>query len=110
MDKEYKILLKKEKSVLSTNINEEIKISAGFQKVLEKALYWGEKTNGALDVSVMPSIVTWRKGFVDSFESEWKPPLIGEIISAKDKVGYAKVLLRGNILIKVFNGQGENSP
>jgi thiamine biosynthesis lipoprotein len=48
-------------------INEEIKISAGFQKVLEQALYWGKKTNGALDVSVMPSILTWRKGFVDSF-------------------------------------------
>ena len=73
--------------------------------MLEKALYWGEKTNGALDVSVMPSIVTWRKGFVDSFESEWKPPLIRNIMSAKDKVGYAKVLLRGNILIKVFDGQ-----
>ena len=86
-------------------INEEIKISAGFQKVLEKALYWGEKTNGALDVSVMPSIVTWRKGFVDSFESEWKPPLINDIVSAKDKVDYAKVLLRGNILIKVIDGQ-----
>ena len=73
--------------------------------MLEKALYWGEKTNGALDVSVMPSIVTWRKGFVDSFESEWKPPLIRNIMSAKDKVGYAKVLLRGNILIKVYDGQ-----
>jgi thiamine biosynthesis lipoprotein len=53
----------------------------------------------------MPSIVTWRKGFVDSFESERKPPLIRNIMSAKDKVGYAKVLLRGNILIKVFDGQ-----
>ena len=86
-------------------INEEIKISAGFQKVLEQALYWGKKTNGALDVSVMPSILTWRKGFVDSFESEWKPPLINDIVSAKDKVDYAKVLLRGNILIKVIDGQ-----
>ncbi|GIT74422.1 MAG: FAD:protein FMN transferase [Candidatus Neomarinimicrobiota bacterium] len=86
-------------------INEKIKISSGFQKVLEQALYWGKKTNGALDVSVMPSILTWRKGFVDSFESEWKPPLINDIVSAKDKVDYAKVLLRGNILIKVIDGQ-----
>ena len=86
-------------------INEEIKISAGFQKVLEQALYWGKKSKGALDISVMPSIVTWRKGFVDSFESEWKPPLINDIVSAKDKVDYAKVLLRGNILIKVIDGQ-----
>ena len=86
-------------------INEEIKISAGFQKVLEQALYWCKKTNGALDVSVMPSILTWRKGFVDSFESEWKPPLINDIVSAKDKVDYAKVLLRGDILIKVIDGQ-----
>ena len=53
----------------------------------------------------MPSIVTWRKGFVDSFESEWKPPLINDIVSAKDKVDYAKVLLRGDILIKVIDGQ-----
>ena len=86
-------------------INEKIKISSGFQKVLEQALYWGKKTNGALDISVMPSILTWRKGFVDSFESEWKPPLINDIVSAKDKVDYAKVLLRGNILIKVIDGQ-----
>ena len=86
-------------------INEEIIISAGFQKVLEQALYWGKKSNGALDISVMPSIVTWRKGFVDSFESEWKPPLINDIVSAKDKVDYAKVLLRGDILIKVIDGQ-----
>jgi len=86
-------------------INEKIKISSGFQKVLEQALYWGKKSKGALDISVMPSIVTWRKGFVDSFESEWKPPLINDIVSAKDKVDYAKVLLRGNILIKVIDGQ-----
>ena len=86
-------------------INEKIKISAGFQKVLEQALYWGKKSKGALDISVMPSIVTWRKGFVDSFESEWKPPLINDIVSAKDKVDYAKVLLRGDILIKVIDGQ-----
>ena len=86
-------------------INEEIKISAGFQKVLEQALYWGKKSNGALDISVMPSIVTWRKGFVDSFESEWKPPLINDIVLAKDKVDYAKVLLRGDMLIKVIDGQ-----
>ena len=86
-------------------INEKIKISSGFQKVLEQALYWGKKSKGALDISVMPSIVTWRKGFVDSFESEWKPPLINDIVLAKDKVDYAKVLLRGDILIKVIDGQ-----
>lgn len=86
-------------------INEKIKISSGFQKVLEQALYWGKKSKGALDISVMPSIVTWRKGFVDSFESEWKPPLINDIVLAKDKVDYAKVLLRGDMLIKVIDGQ-----
>ena len=31
--------------------------------------------------------------------------MINDIVSAKDKVDYAKVLLRGNILIKVIDGQ-----
>ncbi|MDP6610893.1 MAG: FAD:protein FMN transferase [Candidatus Marinimicrobia bacterium] len=81
-------------------------ISEGFATVLNRAVYWGEKTQGALDVTVLPSVLLWRSGKRDrEYLDQWEPPTDYEVEVEMVKVGYGKINLNRSNLIKSHNGQ-----
>ncbi|MEA1881611.1 MAG: FAD:protein FMN transferase [Candidatus Marinimicrobia bacterium] len=81
-------------------------ISDGFSNVLNRAVYWGEKTRGALDVTVLPSVLVWRSGKRDrEYPDQWEPPTDYEVLVEMVKVGYDKINLTGSNLIKAHDGQ-----
>ena len=68
-------------------------ISEGFATVLNRAVYWGEKTQGALDVTVLPSVLLWRSGKRDrEYLDQWEPPTDYEVEVEMVKVGYGKII------------------
>ena len=90
----------------SLNKNEAIHISDEFAIVLKRAIYWGEITKGAFDVSVLPSILLWRKGKPDrEYPDQWEPPTDLESVMEMVKVDFKKINLNQNNLIKSFLDQ-----
>ena len=90
----------------SMNKNEAIHISDEFAIVLKRAIYWGEMTKGAFDVSVLPSILLWRKGKPDrEYPDQWEPPTDLESVMEMVKVDFKKINLNRNNLIKSFLDQ-----
>ena len=90
----------------SLNKNEAIHISDEFLIVLKRAIYWGEITKGAFDVSVLPSILLWRKGKPDrEYPDQWEPPTDLESVMEMVKVDFKKINLNRNNLIKSFLDQ-----
>ena len=90
----------------SMNKNEAIHISDEFAIVLKRAIYWGEITKGAFDVSVLPSILLWRKGKPDrEYPDQWEPPTDLESVMEMVKVDFKKINLNRNNLIKSFLDQ-----
>ena len=90
----------------SLNKNEAIHISDEFAIVLKRAIYWGEITKGAFDVSVLPSILLWRKGKPDrEYPDQWEPPTDLESVMEMVKVDFKKINLNQNNLIKSFSDQ-----
>ena len=90
----------------SLNKNEAIHISDEFAIVLKRAIYWGEITKGAFDVSVLPSILLWRKGKPDrEYPDQWEPPTDLESVMEMVKVDFKKINLNRNNLIKSFLDQ-----
>ena len=90
----------------SMNKNEAIHISDEFAIVLKRAIYWGEITKGAFDVSVLPSILLWRKGKPDrEYPDQWEPPTDLESVMEMVKVDFKKINLNQNNLIKSFSDQ-----
>ena len=90
----------------SLNKNEAIHISDEFVIVLKRAIYWGEITKGAFDVSVLPSILLWRKGKPDrEYPDQWEPPTDLESVMEMVKVDFKKITLNRNNLIKSFLDQ-----
>ncbi len=88
------------------NKSETIKISDGFSQVLLRSIYWSEKTNGAFDVSVLPSVILWRNGKSDrEYSEQWEPPTDYESVLEMVKVNFEKIQLMENILIKADVGQ-----
>jgi thiamine biosynthesis lipoprotein len=83
-----------------------LNISDGFSTVLSRAIYWGEKTEGALDVTVLPSVLVWRRGKGDrEYLEQWEPPTDLEVVEAMVKVGYNGINLSRSTLIKSRKGQ-----
>jgi thiamine biosynthesis lipoprotein len=73
---------------------------------LKRAIYWGEITKGAFDVSVLPSILLWRKGKPDrEYPDQWEPPTDLESVMEMVKVDFKKINLNRNNLIKSFLDQ-----
>lgn len=90
----------------SLNKNEAIHISDEFAIVLKRAIYWGEITKGAFDVSVLPSILLWRKGKPDrEYPDQWEPPTDLESVMEMVKVDFKKINLNRNNLIKSYLDQ-----
>ena len=90
----------------SLSNNEAIQISDEFAIVLKRAIYWGEITKGAFDVSVLPSILLWRKGKPDrEYPDQWEPPTDLESVMEMVKVDFKKINLNRNNLIKSYLDQ-----
>ncbi len=90
----------------SLSNNEAIQISDEFAIVLKRAIYWGEITKGAFDVSVLPSILLWRKGKPDrEYPDQWEPPTDLESVMEMVKVDFKKINLNQNNLIKSYLDQ-----
>ncbi len=81
---------------------EEMLISPGFATVVSRAVHWGEVTDGALDVTILPAVLAWRRG---GGEEQWMPPGSDQIRSAMEQVGYKKIILDNRILQKSVQGQ-----
>ena len=85
--------------------NSAIVISHEFKLVINRALYWSELSKGAFDISSLPLTSVWKKGKADrEYDKVWQPPTDLEITLAKDKVGYDKIKLVQNSLIKSHKG------
>ncbi len=86
--------------------NAVINISAGFEEVIRRSIYWGEVTSGAFDISVLPSVLLWRQGELDrEYEDVWEPPTDLDVVLRLMKVGYEKINLNQRNLVKAFKGQ-----
>ena len=68
--------------------NEPVELSQETFSLLQKAITWSERTNGAFDITAGPLVETW--GF--STRSRRKPS-DAEIATAKSKVGYQDLIL-----------------
>ena len=77
------------------NRNEEVEVDTWFTEVFNKAMEVSEHSNGMFDVTVAPLINLWGFGFerMDSVSPE-------VIDSLKAFVGYRKIRLEGNRIIK----------
>ena len=86
--------------------NAVINISDGFAKVIKRSIHWGEVTSGAFDISVLPSVLLWRRGKSDrEYEEIWEPPTDLESVIYLSYVGFEKLKLNQNNLYKVFKEQ-----
>ncbi|MBC8345340.1 MAG: FAD:protein FMN transferase [Candidatus Marinimicrobia bacterium] len=86
--------------------DEATQVSEAFATVLKRAIYWGEITNGAFDVSILPSVLLWRKGKPDrEYPEQWEPPTDLESVMEMVKVGFDKINLSENNLRKSYPGQ-----
>ena len=73
-----------------------IKLSKDFSYVLEKALYYCDISNGNYDITISPLVKLW--GF-ESFK-EVKVPQNNLIVEQLANVGYKKIHLSNNFLVK----------
>jgi len=86
--------------------NAAIVISSDFKKVIMRSIYWSEKSNGAFDITSLPLTNVWREGKKDrEYKEKWEPPSDLDIAIAKDNVGFNKIKLSHNSLIKAKKGQ-----
>lgn len=86
--------------------NSAIVISHEFKQVINRSLHWSNLSKGAFDISSLPLSSTWKKGKADrEYDEVWQPPTDLEITLAKDRVGYDKIKLAQNSLIKSQKGQ-----
>ncbi len=86
--------------------NTAIIITNDFKQVILRSIYWSKKSNGAFDITSLPLTNVWRKGKKDrEYEDKWEPPSDLDIIIAKDKVGFKKIKISQNSLVKTFKGQ-----
>ncbi len=86
--------------------NTVINISDGFAKVINRSIYWGEMTSGAFDISILPSVLLWRRGKSDrEYEAAWEPPTDLNVFLRSMMIGYEKIQLNQRNLVKAFKGQ-----
>ena len=83
-----------------------IVIADNFKQVIMRSIFWSKQSNGAFDISSLPLTEAWKTGKKDrEYEDKWEPPSDLDIITALDKVGYKKIKIYQNSLIKAFKGQ-----
>jgi len=88
------------------SLNESINISKGFSEVIDRSIYWSELTSKAFDISVLPLVLLWRKGIDrNRYNNTWEPPTDKDIINEMSKIGFNKINLEGQTLIKMIEGQ-----
>ena len=86
--------------------NAAIVITNNFRQVILQSIYWSKQSNGAFDISSLPLTTAWRKGKKDrEYEDKWEPPSDLEITTSLDKVGFEKIKISQNSLIKTLKGQ-----
>ena len=86
--------------------NAAIVIADNFKQVILRSIFWSEQSNGAFDISSLPLTEAWKKGKKDrEYKDKWEPPSDLDIITALDKVGYKKIKIYQNSLIKAFKEQ-----
>lgn len=64
-------------------------LSSEFYRVVERALYWTEKTHGAFDIAILPLVSIW--GFGPS--GKQSPPSENEVLAALNYSGYDQLTL-----------------
>lgn len=80
-------------------------ISPGFTEVLQRARLWGEITEGALDVTIMPLLELWGFGPAGGFYFDgWEPPRPEEIRYGLEKVDLTGFDLDNGSLTKIKAG------
>ena len=82
-------------SIINSSNTEIITISDEFKYVLNKALYYCNLVKGNYDITIGPLISLW--GFNKPSK---RIPLYDEIINTLDYVGYKKIYLKNNYLVK----------
>lgn len=88
-----------------SEVGEKTSISPGFLEVLQRALQWGEITEGALDVTIMPLLELWGFGLAGGFYSDgWEPPTAVEIMDRLEKVDISGFDFQNGYLIKKKTG------
>tara|TARA_B110000438_G_scaffold190083_1_gene181729 strand:+ start:52 stop:1113 length:1062 start_codon:yes stop_codon:yes gene_type:complete len=87
-------------------VNGAINISPGFTDVIKRSIYWSELTLGSFDITVFPAVINWRQGKKDrEYENLWEPPTDFDIIMQMDKIGFKKIKLSDQTLVKSVEGQ-----
>ena len=81
--------------ITKVNNNEDVKINEMMREVFEKAMMISKATDGAFDITVAPLVNAWGFGF-KSGNGLTKE----QIDSVKEFVGYKKVSLRNNRIVK----------
>ena len=86
--------------------NAAINISTEFSKLIKKSIYWSDLTSGAFDITVFPAVLNWREGKKDrEYDNIWEPPTDLDVTMEMEKIGYNKIKLSANSLIKSTKGQ-----
>jgi len=86
--------------------NAAINISPGFANVINRSIHWSELTSGAIDITIFPAVLVWRRGKNDrEYKDIWEPPTDLDIIMEMEKVGFDKLKLNGLNLVKTKRGQ-----
>ena len=63
-------------------------------------------TSGAIDITIFPAVLVWRRGRNDrKYKDIWEPPTDLDIIMEMEKVGFDKLKLNGLNLVKTKRGQ-----
>ena len=70
-------------------VNEPVSVSSAFADVLRAALYVGEKSDGAYDITVAPLVDLW--GFGAGSEADWQRPSTEAVDEALAQVGQAGI-------------------
>jgi len=85
-------------------------ISSGFAEVLNRAQYWHNLTEGALNITVMPLLELWGFAPESSAQKTWEPPektKINQILKSVNMNGFEMghgFLRKNNSLIKMDLG------
>ena len=76
---------------ISAGSKKTIPVSSDLLKVIQRGIYWGKLSNGAMDISIGPAIILWK------FDSE-SPTLPNpqKLISAVDLIDYRDISIEGS--------------
>ncbi len=78
----------------SAPVGEPVAISDEYRKILERAFEISEKSGGAFDITVYPSVELW------DVKNRTYPPSDAEIKAAAAKIGYKKLVLTADGVVK----------